>query len=338
MLNVFYGAFSPACFALLGLWLVIVQIRLREWQGSAVHRRRAYGVALHFALPGIMSLLALVNPQDSAFWRISFAIIAFGGAIVLATVRGFPGRAAGRARLRPPLWAVPITWRPFRSAGPGRLHRRHSHLCSHRDTGFQGWIGRTAHRGHPAHSPDFPGLQRCLAAAVRRPLSLAPAAAGHGLVKAARFRPPASDAAPGGLPGMFPPPGDSVPGGGTDAAGRGGVRDRGQRLCVRGGRAGGAGHPDRFRPAGPGDRGRRRDHLPVDRWRSAIPPDTPSPAPPHGRTPRSSRNSPARVRRTSPTARSGRSSWPIAAISWSRPGRGWPPGTPSTPRWATSRC
>ena len=71
MLDVFYGAFSPACFALLGLWLVIVQIRLREWQGSAVHRRRSYAVALYFALPGIMSLLALVNPHDSAFWRIS---------------------------------------------------------------------------------------------------------------------------------------------------------------------------------------------------------------------------------------------------------------------------
>lgn len=93
MLNVFYGAFSPACFALLGLWLVIVQIRLGEWQRSAVHRRRSYGVALHFALPGIMSLLALVDPQDSAFWRVSFAIIAFGGAIVLAAVRGLPLRA-----------------------------------------------------------------------------------------------------------------------------------------------------------------------------------------------------------------------------------------------------
>jgi len=92
MLNVFYGAFSPACFALLGLWLVIVQIRLREWQGSAVQRRRAYGVALHFALPGVMSLLALVDPQDSAFWRISFAIVALGGAVVLATVRGYPAR------------------------------------------------------------------------------------------------------------------------------------------------------------------------------------------------------------------------------------------------------
>ena len=31
MLDAFYGAFSPACFGLLGLWLVIVQMRLTEW-------------------------------------------------------------------------------------------------------------------------------------------------------------------------------------------------------------------------------------------------------------------------------------------------------------------
>jgi hypothetical protein len=34
MLTGFYGAFSPACLALLGLWLVVVQVRMREWQGS----------------------------------------------------------------------------------------------------------------------------------------------------------------------------------------------------------------------------------------------------------------------------------------------------------------
>ena len=31
-LSAFYGAFSPACFALLGLWLVAVQIRLPDWE------------------------------------------------------------------------------------------------------------------------------------------------------------------------------------------------------------------------------------------------------------------------------------------------------------------
>jgi hypothetical protein len=101
MLTGFYGAFSPACLALLGLWLVVVQVRLREWQGSAVYRRRSYGVALIFALPGIMSLLALIDPQDPDYWRVSFAIIALGGAVALAAVHGFPVRrehtAAGTA-------------------------------------------------------------------------------------------------------------------------------------------------------------------------------------------------------------------------------------------------
>jgi hypothetical protein len=106
MLSGFYGAFSPACLALLGLWLVVVQVRLREWQGSAIHRRRSYGVALNFALPGIMSLLALIDPQDPAYWRVSFAIVALGGAVALAAVRGFPVRrertSAGTAALPVP--------------------------------------------------------------------------------------------------------------------------------------------------------------------------------------------------------------------------------------------
>ena len=106
MLTVFYGAFSPACLALLGLWLVVVQVRLREWRHSAVHRRRSYGVALIFALPGVMSLFALIDPLDPDYWRVSFAIIALGGAVALAAVRGFPVRrertAAGTAALPVP--------------------------------------------------------------------------------------------------------------------------------------------------------------------------------------------------------------------------------------------
>ena len=92
MLKDFYLSFSAVCFTLLGLWLIVVQTRHAEWRGSALARRRAYGVALHFSLPGLMSLLALVDPLDSEFWRISFAIVALGGAIVLATVRGLPLR------------------------------------------------------------------------------------------------------------------------------------------------------------------------------------------------------------------------------------------------------
>ena len=93
MLTDFYISFSAVCFTLLGLWLVVVQTRHAEWRGSPLHRRRAYGVAMHFSLPGLMSLLALVNPASSALWRTSFAIAAIGGVVVLIAVRGpAPGK------------------------------------------------------------------------------------------------------------------------------------------------------------------------------------------------------------------------------------------------------
>src|SRR5215213_7109563 len=53
MLTDFYVAFATVCFTLLGLWIVVVQTRHGEWRQSAIHRRRAYGVALHFSLPGL---------------------------------------------------------------------------------------------------------------------------------------------------------------------------------------------------------------------------------------------------------------------------------------------
>src|SRR5277367_481946 len=95
MLDAFYGAFSPACLALLGLWLVVVQMRLPQWQASEAapaYQRASYGIALHFALPGLMSLLALVDSGDPAYWRASFGIIALGGAVVLIMLHGLFGR------------------------------------------------------------------------------------------------------------------------------------------------------------------------------------------------------------------------------------------------------
>jgi hypothetical protein len=76
------------CFTLLGLWIIVVQTRHAEWRRSPVHRRRAYAVALHFSLPGLMSLLSLVDPASTALWRISFAIVAAGGVLALVLVRG----------------------------------------------------------------------------------------------------------------------------------------------------------------------------------------------------------------------------------------------------------
>jgi hypothetical protein len=88
MLTDFYVAFATVCFTLLGLWIIVVQTRHAEWHRAAVHRRRAYGVALHFSLPGLMSLLSLVDPASTELWRIAFAIVAGGGVVALALVRG----------------------------------------------------------------------------------------------------------------------------------------------------------------------------------------------------------------------------------------------------------
>jgi hypothetical protein len=93
MLKDFYLSFSAVCFTLLGLWLIVVQTRHAEWRGSPLHRRRAYAVAMHFSLPGLMSLLALVDPESSALWRASFATAAIGGAVALLALRGpAPGK------------------------------------------------------------------------------------------------------------------------------------------------------------------------------------------------------------------------------------------------------
>lgn len=95
----FYEAFAPACFALLGLWFVALQIRDTEWKGDSLAQRRAYGVALSFALPGVMSLLALVDISTHTFWQVSFAIVGLGGAVAMFFVFWYHVQAR-RVRIR----------------------------------------------------------------------------------------------------------------------------------------------------------------------------------------------------------------------------------------------
>lgn len=73
-------------FTVFGLWLVVVQVRRREWSGRLQHRWGAQAVAMHFALPGVMSLLNLANPDSGVLWRTSFAALAVlgcGGVVLL---------------------------------------------------------------------------------------------------------------------------------------------------------------------------------------------------------------------------------------------------------------
>jgi len=95
MLSGFYQAFAPTSFTLLGLWLIVVQTRHAEWRTNVPQRRRAYAITLQFALPGLMSLLALVDAASQDEWRVSFAAVAIVGAAGLAAIARF-GRVSTR--------------------------------------------------------------------------------------------------------------------------------------------------------------------------------------------------------------------------------------------------
>lgn len=83
--DTFYQSVSAASFTLLGLWLVVVQGR-REWRFDPPRRRMAYVVALHFLLPGAMSILALAAPEQAIVWRVSFAAAGAIGIVGVALI------------------------------------------------------------------------------------------------------------------------------------------------------------------------------------------------------------------------------------------------------------
>lgn len=64
---------SSISFTLLGLWWVVVQGR-ETWRMNLARRRMAYVVSLHFVLPGVMSVLALVAPDIGILWRRSASV------------------------------------------------------------------------------------------------------------------------------------------------------------------------------------------------------------------------------------------------------------------------
>ena len=80
----FYKTVSSLSFMLLGLWWVVIQLRYKDGRGTPGDRRHAYGVLLFFLSPGIMGLLAVVDPTSPAIWRTVFAVVAALGLIEIA--------------------------------------------------------------------------------------------------------------------------------------------------------------------------------------------------------------------------------------------------------------
>ena len=69
----FYATTSAVSFTLLGFWWVVVQFRHNEMTQDPGRRRLAFVVSLHFILPGLMSLGALLTADAPLIWRLTFA-------------------------------------------------------------------------------------------------------------------------------------------------------------------------------------------------------------------------------------------------------------------------
>lgn len=76
----FYTTVRSINFTLLGLWWVVVEGR-ESWRADPSRRRMAYAVSLHFLLPGAMSILSLVAPDQGLLWRVTFATAGVLGVI-----------------------------------------------------------------------------------------------------------------------------------------------------------------------------------------------------------------------------------------------------------------
>lgn len=109
----FYATTSAVSFTLLGFWWVVVQFRHDEMTQDAGRRRLAFVVSLHFILPGLMSLGALLTSDAPIVWRLTFGAAGIAGmaAVVMASrgVKEPTGAIAaiGRAEwIALPLYAI----------------------------------------------------------------------------------------------------------------------------------------------------------------------------------------------------------------------------------------
>ena len=109
-LSTFYSIVSGINFTLLGLWWVAVKERADIGGADAPRRRMAYLVSLGFVIPGTVSLLAQVAPDEPVLWRASFTFAGVAGAVGIAMLGQSLRDLTGETFLVRVLWwvAVPI--------------------------------------------------------------------------------------------------------------------------------------------------------------------------------------------------------------------------------------
>ena len=70
----FYSTFATVSLTVTGLWMYVAQARFREWIADRDHFRRASAVSVQLSFPGIMCLLALIDPASTLLWRVAFGV------------------------------------------------------------------------------------------------------------------------------------------------------------------------------------------------------------------------------------------------------------------------
>src|SRR5688500_4768813 len=83
----FYATTSALSFTLPGLWWSVVQFRHDQMTVDRGRRRLAVVLSLHFILPGLMSLGALLTGDAPIGWRVTFGTAGIAGmvAVVIAS-------------------------------------------------------------------------------------------------------------------------------------------------------------------------------------------------------------------------------------------------------------
>lgn len=107
-LSTFYALMSATCFTLVGLWWTVIE-RREEWRNDPLLRQLAGGTYLSFLLPGVMSILAQVNPDNPLMWRVSFGLTSIIGLVSsIRLIRAdAPGHAGPFRRFR---WLAPVLY------------------------------------------------------------------------------------------------------------------------------------------------------------------------------------------------------------------------------------
>lgn len=95
MFSAFYGTFSTIAFTVFGLWMFVAQARFREWMENRDQYRRASAVSIMFALPGLMSLMALINAESADLWRAAFGVTSLVAILLLLALQRRDGTPAG---------------------------------------------------------------------------------------------------------------------------------------------------------------------------------------------------------------------------------------------------